>query len=122
MKFKITRATNFCRVFRLPQKFPEGYCFDGGHPAIFQLVDWFNPFDTMEGNKEFDPCDPEYLKHVEDLKKFIKGKCWFNPEFTYMILTDYGDVFLINPEMRSEKLQQEMDGIIHEILVKTGIV
>lgn len=31
----------FFYVFRLPQEFPREYCFGGGVPVNFQMVDWF---------------------------------------------------------------------------------
>jgi len=110
MKFKVTDATNFLRVFCVPSIFPSGYCFDGGHVVPFVMVDWFNALDPMaELPIEFRNTDEWYLKHIEKLKTFIKGKKYFNPKLTYMILTDYGDVFLVNPELRAEKLQKQMD-------------
>lgn len=113
--WKITDATNFLRLFRLPETFPKGYCFGGGYPTAFQLVDWFNPFDQQDfwkfEIKEFDEADPEYLKHIEELKDFIKGKKYFNSNYTYMALTDYGDIFLINPEKRRDDLQKRCDDL-----------
>lgn len=116
MKFKVTEAHNLLRVFRLSPEFPEDYCFQGGHPVVFMIVDWFNAFSpedfwSNKKVKEFESTEEWYLEHVEKLKAFIKIKKYFNPEFTYMVLTDYGDVFLVNPELRAEKLQQQMDEI-----------
>ena len=113
MEYEITGATNFLRVFRLPQEFPSEYCFGGGHPATFVLVDWFNAFPPTdfweEKVKKFNSSDSEYTKRIEELKNFIKGKKYFVPIHTYMVLTDYGDVFLVNPEKRARELQKEMD-------------
>jgi hypothetical protein len=52
MKLIITEATNFLRVFRLPNNFPSGYCFGGGYPVTMQLVDWFNAFPQEDFWKE----------------------------------------------------------------------
>ena len=41
--FAVDGWNNFCRVFELPEKYPDGYCFNGGHIVEFKLVDWFNP-------------------------------------------------------------------------------
>jgi len=112
---KVTEATNFLRVFRLPDVFPSDYCFGGGHPSTFILVDWFNAFSPQDfwGNeiKEFDKVGEEYLSHIEKLRDFIKGKKYFNSAHTYMVLTDYGDVFLVNPEEKTNKLQEQYDAI-----------
>lgn len=34
-------AEPFYHVFRLPPAFPSEYCFGGGVPVNFQMVDWF---------------------------------------------------------------------------------
>jgi len=113
MDFKVTYATNFLRVFRLPNKFPSDYCFDGGPSTIFVLVDWFNPFSEQDfwgdKTKEFNKSDIDYLEHIEGLRSFIKEKKYFVNTFTYMVLTDYGDVFLVNPEERTTKIQEQCD-------------
>ena len=115
MKFTVTDATNFLRVLRLPKEFPSDYCFGGGHPATFLLIDWFNAFspqDFWEENvKEFPDGDAAYATHVEELKTYIKGKRYFDPDHTFLVLTDYGDVFLVNPEKRSYDLQLAMDAL-----------
>ena len=115
MIFKVTEATNFLRVFCLPDIFPSGYCFGGGHPSIFMMVDWFNAFPQedfwSEETKEVNILDADYQKHIEELKGFIKEKMYFNPTHTYMVLTDYGDVFLVNPEKRADELQKQLDKI-----------
>lgn len=116
MKFKITYATNFLRVFRLPDELPTDYCFGGGHPAIFVMVDWFNPFpqqDFWNGEtKKFNQEDADYLKRIDELKEFIKGKRYFNSAHTYMVLTDYGDIFLVNPEKRAKELQKQHEDMV----------
>ena len=43
MNYKVDSWNNFCRVFMLPEEYPEDFCFNGGHPVNFQMVDWFNP-------------------------------------------------------------------------------
>lgn len=116
MKFKITYATNFMRIFWLPNEFPSGFCFGGGFPVAIRIVDWFNPFDQQDfwgdKTKEFDAADEEYLKHIEGLKIFIKEKRYFDSHYTYMALTDYGDAFIINPEKRAGELEEEYNNIV----------
>ncbi len=111
MKWTITDVTNFLRIFQLPDSFPEDFCFAGGRPSTFTLVDWFNAFPQEDfwgdKTKEFDSADEKYRLHIEKLKEYIKGKKYYHPEYTYMVLTDYGDVFLVNPEKRACSLQFE---------------
>ena len=115
MRFKVTEAHNFIRIFRLPEEFPSDYCFAGGHPVTIQIVDWFNPFPQVDfwddKPKEFNSTERWYQEHVEKLKDFIKEKRYFKPEYTYMALTDYGDAFVINPEKRANELQEQLDAI-----------
>jgi len=40
---KVDGWNNFCRVFELPESYPEDFCFNGGHLTSFKIVDWFNP-------------------------------------------------------------------------------
>lgn len=105
---KITTATNFVRVFRLPDDYPSDFCFGGGHPVTMQLVDWFNPSDQ---NKEYEFGDDEHKKHIEMLRDFIKGKMYFDPKHTYLLLTDYGDAIVVNPELRFDDLEKQMKAI-----------
>jgi len=115
MKYKVTQATNFLRVFRLPDEYPSDYCFGGGHSVEIQLLDWFNAFSQQDfwekDEKEVDTTEQEYIDHIDSLKQFIKEKIYFNSNKTYMVLTDYGDSFVINPELRVGKLQEELDEI-----------
>ena len=45
---EITGKNNFCRVFELPNEYPKGFCFGGGHQVLFLIVDWFNPVNPMD--------------------------------------------------------------------------
>ena len=97
---KITSVTDFCRVFRLPSNYPRGYCFGGGKPVEFQLVDWFNPFGgTWNSTEVKEVSDEEYRKHVNKLKEFILSKEYVMqfPKHKFLVLTDYGDAFLVEP-------------------------
>lgn len=108
---KITYATNFLRVFKLPDEYPEGYCFGNvEYPVVFKIVDWFNAVSTVDTVVE--QSKAEHEEWVETIRNFIKGKKYFNPNFTYMVMTDYGDVFIVNPEKRADGLQKEIDDVI----------
>ena len=114
-KYKITEATNFLRVFCLPDKLPSDYCFGGGHPSIFTVIDWFNaiPPQSLWEKDEivYEEDGREYQELRRELCDFIKGKKYYNTLKTFMILTDYGDIFLVNPELRTGELQRQYDDI-----------
>ena len=112
---EITYATNFLRVFKVPNEFPKGYCFDGGHLVSFEIIDWFNaitPMDFQKVETVIEQSDDEYDKWVEVVRDFIKGKKYFNPTFTYMVMTDYGAVFIVNPEKRANELQKQHGAMV----------
>lgn len=76
-------SKNFCRVFELPDSYPEGYCFGGGKPVTMLMVDWFNPW----------PDNPE-LETWEDVAKlllpFLQKKTYVKPNKRYILITDFG--------------------------------
>lgn len=43
MTYLVDGWNNFCRVFEIPESYPEGYLFSGGKPVNFIMIDWFNP-------------------------------------------------------------------------------
>ena len=43
MTYLVDGWNNFCRVFEIPESYPEGYLFGGGKPVSFIMIDWFNP-------------------------------------------------------------------------------
>lgn len=111
MEWTIKDGTNFLRVFQLPKEFPSDYCFGGGHATCFMMVDWFNAVSPEKLWKApaIQFSEKEYSEHIDKLRGYIKEKRYFNPEHTYMVLTDYGDVFLVNPSKRAGDLQGKMD-------------
>lgn len=76
----------FVRVYRLPEKLTNGYCFGGGVPIAFTNVDWFEV-----------PADEERGRLVE----FIRTKQYYRPTARFLVLGDSPDfVFLIDGEAR----------------------
>jgi hypothetical protein len=67
-----SKPRTFVRVYRLPEKLTDGYCFGGGVPIIFTNVDWFEAL-TEEG-----------LAVVE---AFIRSKRYARPG-KYLVLAD----------------------------------
>lgn len=76
-------AKNFCRVFELPNEYPEGFCYNGGKPVMMLMVDWFNPW----------PDNPE-LKTWDQVKElllpFLLEKIYVKPGKRYILITDFG--------------------------------
>jgi hypothetical protein len=94
---KVTADTNFLRLFEMPQKFPSGFCFGGGYPVRFQMVDWFGPIDPQLfwEKKEIDLDSDLNARKQEQLRTFIKEKLYYKLECKYLAITDYGDAFII---------------------------
>ena len=85
---KITSENNFIRIFRLPEVLPSDFCFDGGQAVTFWLVDWFS-LDT-------DTLSKTSIEMIEEvIRKFVKGKIYYHPNFKFLAITDYGEAFLI---------------------------
>jgi len=101
MKYKIDGWNNFCRVFELPEKFPNDYCFGGGHQVNFQMVDWFNPVAGLGVPavpkevwlKEVGPIETKE-KTIEDLNNtivpWLKDKRYVKEGKSYLILFNFG--------------------------------
>lgn len=74
----------FVRVYRLPAKLTDGYCFGAGVPIMFLNVDWFEVV-IAEGRTE--------------LERFIRRKRYFATNARYLVLADHPDLtFTIDPE------------------------
>lgn len=74
-------ARVFVRVYRLPERLIEGYCFGGGNSITMVNVDWFEaPISEGKG----------------PLVEFIKSKMYYKPGFRYLVLGDLPEfVFVI---------------------------
>jgi len=113
MKYIITEATNFLRIFRLPTQYPSGYCFGGGHPVKIQLVDWYNAVEPSKlwetPSIEYDAASVEYEQFIVKHKQYITQKAYFKETSDYLVITDYGDAFLVNPESRCRALEHQLE-------------
>ena len=87
---------NFCRVFQLPEQFPSDYCFGGGIPVTFVMVDWFNPMpqDLFYGDKQVTLQQWEE-EHKQPLIEFISKKEYIQKDKTYIVFTSFCDAFYI---------------------------
>jgi hypothetical protein len=73
----------FVRVYRLPEKLTDGYCFGGGVPITFMNVDWFEA-PLSEGQ--------------DGLTRFIKKKQYYSPSASFLVVGDHPSfTFRIDP-------------------------
>lgn len=95
----ITEETNFCRVFRLPKSYPNGFCFSGGFPVKFVLVDWFYPIPQEDiWNNEIKSWG-EYKKTLAD---FVSRKLYAQEGYQYLLITDFGESIIIDGKAKGE--------------------
>lgn len=96
--------TNFCRVFEVPEKFSNEFCFNGGIPTNFQMVDWFNPVEEISQpsvskstwTEKVGPVETKTVDHDElgnKLIEYVSHKNYIKPGRTYIILCDFEAVF-----------------------------
>lgn len=80
----LSAPRTFVRVYRLPEKLTDGYCFGAGKPIAFINVDWFEAL-IIEGR--------------EPLIEFIRGKQYYSDKARFLVLgDDPGFVFTIEPK------------------------
>ena len=73
----------FVRVYRLPAKLTNGYCFGGGVPITFMNVDWFEA-PIADGR--------------DVLTDFIRSKRYYDPAARFLVQSDHPDfTFTIAP-------------------------
>ena len=111
MNYQVNGFNNFCRVFQLPAEYPKGYCFGGGLPTTFVMVDWFNPVpglpqwaisekkyhELIESGELVD--DGSHSKEIQayelqkELTDFLKQKNYTKDGNTYLVITNFGMSF-----------------------------
>ena len=75
----------FLRVYRLPAKLTNGYCFGAGMPITFTNVDWFEAL-IDEGRAP--------------LETFIKGKRYYDAAARFLVIADHPDLTFVIEAMR----------------------
>lgn len=101
MNYKVDGWNNFCRVFELPEDYPAGYCFSGGHPVVFQMIDWFNPVPGIGQpavskevwRKEVGEIEIKEITHdelYESLVPWLLEKHYVKLSREYLVLCDFG--------------------------------
>lgn len=63
----------FIRVYRLPEKLTNGFCFGGGVPITFTNVDWFGTNGAPSR---------------ADLEPWMREKAWATGPGWYLVLSD----------------------------------
>jgi hypothetical protein len=91
----INEMSNFCRVFELPDKYPSGYCFGGGFPVEFKMVDWFNP---IPSDDFYDNKIKKWEDYVPMIKEFLLKKLYVKSGMKYLVITDFGESFVFEKE------------------------
>ena len=105
MKYNVDGWNNFCRVFLLPESYPEEFCFGGGHPVNFLMVDWFNPVPDIGqpavskevwrekvGEIKITEIDIDELSAA--IIPWLKMKQYTHPGRDYLVLCDFGAAFI----------------------------
>lgn len=94
MMFTVPELQNICYIFELPERFSSDYCFGGGIPTNFQMVDWFNPVPPPEMH-QFDSWED---LRTGMLNEFLLAKNYVKPGRQYLAITGFGEVFLFQKE------------------------
>lgn len=105
MLYTVDGWNNFCRVFEIPKSYPEGFCFGVGKPVNFQMVDWFNPVSCLSQPAVSKKVWLEEVGEIETIKvtlealrinlqSFLRDKCYVKLGRKYLVLCDFGAVFI----------------------------
>ena len=107
MKYEVDSWNNFCRVFEVPETYPEGYCFGGGKDVTFKMVDWFYPVEDVgqagvskEVWKEkvgpIETTEVELDDLIAKINPFLKEKMYLKPDRQYLVICDFGATWLMD--------------------------
>lgn len=109
MKYKVDGWNNFCRVFELPAQFSSEFCFGGGIPTTFQMIDWFNPVPDLGQpavskevwKKKVGDIETKEIGHDElgsFLIPWLKMKHYIKQGKDYIVICDFGACFTFHLE------------------------
>lgn len=101
MIYSVDGWNNFCRVFELPELYPEGYLFNGGKPVSFMMIDWFNPVPDIGQpavtkevwRKEVGEIETKEIttdELQESLVPWLLKKQYIKPGRDYLVLCNFG--------------------------------
>jgi len=91
MNFQINGWNNFCRVFQLPDSYPDDYCFNGSISKIFKMVDWFNPIGMDTTGRVYRTQQQLF----DTVGKFVLKKSYIQKGCKYLILCDFGAALVV---------------------------
>lgn len=105
MKYTVDGWNNFCRVFELPERFSSNFCFGGGIPTNFSMVDWFNPIPDVGQptvskevwRERVGEIPVKKITHEElfsFLVPWLRQKAYIKPHRKYLIICDFGACFM----------------------------
>lgn len=97
---------NFCRVFRVPSKFPgatRAHTYTREVSASFEILDWFDPIPYPDDGFDVrtESGDLDFEKVRELTRNFLQKKVYFRAGDTLLVITDYGDAFLVEKQGKS---------------------
>lgn len=109
MKYNVDGWNNFCRVFELPARFSSEFCFGGGIPTNFQMIDWLNPVPDIGQpavskevwRKKVGEIKVKEIDHDElrgFLVPWLKMKQYIKQGETYIVICDFGACFTFRLE------------------------
>ena len=112
MNFKIDGWNNFCRVFEIPEQYPEEFCFGGGINVNFKMVDWFNPIPGISQpavskatwEKEVGKIEIKTFSYddiYQMLVPWLQKKQYIKSGVKYLILCDFGVAIQFNQSEES---------------------
>ncbi len=104
IEYEVDGWNNFCRVFQLPNKYPQGYCMPNSKPVTFEMVDWFNPVPGVSSpavSKEIwrEKVGEINVKRIElttlynELVPFLLRKRYIKKDCNYLVICNFGATF-----------------------------
>jgi len=98
MEYEITEKNNFLMVFKLPKEYPNEFCFGGGIPVEFTIVDWFCPIPNDENRALFIPMtmdNNDTDDFIESMQEFIATKNYHDRKSDYLVICNFGLTFIV---------------------------
>ena len=108
-EYSVDGWNNFCRIFEMPAKFSNEYCFGGGIDTNFKMVDWFYPIGGLDapaiskeawkvrvGDYESKKITLTGLR--DNLAPFILNKAYIKKGREYLFLSNFGASFILKAE------------------------
>ncbi len=96
------------RIYKLPQKLTNGYCFGGGHPIEFLNVDWFDgTVPALTGSY--------YTASRDELEAEVKRKKYYDPAASFLVLGDAEDQTFVIRAVAKDNVDREIQRRVTQI-------